>query len=398
MTRTALVALLACAAAGTPVVRARTPESRPMQDPAAASLTDLQRRVAPAVARALSFQARSQAEDGGWPGPMEASDPAITALVARTFIQHPAFGPGHVISRRAIDLVLRFRQPDGGIYDPRLGYLNYTSSLALMALAATGLPAHRERIIELRDFLLANQWVEGKTDDRGNPVDPAHPWYGGAGYGEHKRPDLSNTHMMLEALRAGGLPPDHPGFRKALRFVSRCQMLGTSNDQPFARAAADGGFIYSPANGGESKAGTTTSPEGDRLRSYGSMTYAGFMSMIYADVSRDDPRVVAAWDWIRGNYTLKHNPNMPGRQSIQGLYYFYHVFAKALNAWGEPFVVEPGGARHDWREDLCAELLARQRPDGSWVNDADRWMEGNPHLVTAYSVLALQIATGQARP
>jgi len=37
--------------------------------------------------------------------------------------------------------------------------------------------------------------------------------------------------------------------------------------------------------------------------------------------------------------------------------------------------------------------VALQRPDGSWVNEADRWMEGDPNLVTAYSVIALQIAT-----
>lgn len=32
------------------------------------------------------------------------------------------------------------------------------------------------------------------------------------------------------------------------------------------------------------------------------------------------------------------------------------------------------------------------------MNPADRWQEGNPHLVTAYSVLSIQMVTGQARP
>jgi squalene-hopene/tetraprenyl-beta-curcumene cyclase len=84
---------------------------------------------------------------------------------------------------------------------------------------------------------------------------------------------------------------------------------------------------------------------------------------------------------------------MPAQQSLEGLYYYYHVFAKALAAWGEPAVVDPHGKHHDWRRDLIDELARRQRDDGSWVNAADRWQEGNPNLVTAYAVLALQAAT-----
>ena len=50
----------------------------------------------------------------------------------------------------------------------------------------------------------------------------------------------------------------------------------------------------------------------------------------------------------------------------------------------------PDGVKHDWRADLVATLAKRQKPDGSWTNDADRWMEGDPNLVTAYALLALQ--------
>jgi hypothetical protein len=34
-----------------------------------------------------------------------------------------------------------------------------------------------------------------------------------------------------------------------------------------------------------------------------------------------------------------------------------------------------------------------QRDDGSWVNDADRWNEGDPNYVTALAILSLQAAT-----
>ena len=122
------------------------------------------------------------------------------------------------------------------------------------------------------------------------------------------------------------------------------------------------------------------------------MTYAGFKSLLYAKVDRDDVRVVRAIEWIRRHYTLDHNPNMPQTQSRQGLYYYYHVFARALHAWGEDVILDDRGRSHRWREELCNRLISLQRSDGSWVNEEDRWFESNPHLVTAYSILAMQTA------
>ncbi len=356
----------------------------------AISRDELKRQVAPMIAKALKFQEAGQRPDGGWPGfQADKSDPAVTAMVAQTFIQDPAYGPDHPIVQKAFDFMLKFQQPDGGIYDPKMPYLNYSTSVALMAMAASKSPALQAKVEAAQKCLKDNQWVPPKCDNEGRPITPAHPWYGGAGYGDHKRPDLSNTGMMLEALHESGLPTTDPAYQRALKFVSRCQMLGTTNDQPFAKGASNGGFVYTDAEGGVSMAGKQGAG-GHQLRSYGSMTYAGFKSMLYANVDRNDPRVQAAWGWIRSNYTLESNPNMPGAQSKQGLFYFYNVFGKALLAWGEPFVVSSDGTAHDWRADLAAQLQKTQAPDGSWVNTADRWLEGNPHLVTAYSVLALQ--------
>jgi squalene-hopene/tetraprenyl-beta-curcumene cyclase len=374
------------------VAQDASPATRPASDAKGISREQLERKIGPCIDKAMKFQAAAQRADGGWLGfrPDE-SDPAITALVAQTFIQHPDYGPDHPISKRAIDFLLKFQQPDGGIYDPRMPYLNYSTSVAVMALAATRSPALQSKIEAATQCLKDNQWADPKCDNDGNLITPSHPWYGGAGYGNHKRPDLSNTQMMLEALHQSGLPADDPVYQKALKFVERCQMLAMTNDQPFAAEATDGGFIYTAAHGGHSMAGTDDQAgAGQPLRSYGSMTYAGFKSMLYAQVDRDDPRVQAAWKWICRHYTLESNPNMPGAQSRQGLYYFYHIFAKALHAWNEPLVVDHQGAAHDWRADLADQLIQQQREDGSWINDADRWMEGNPHLVTAYCVLALQ--------
>jgi squalene-hopene/tetraprenyl-beta-curcumene cyclase len=115
------------------------------------------------------------------------------------------------------------------------------------------------------------------------------------------------------------------------------------------------------------------------------MTYAGLKSMIYAGVKRDDPRVKAAVKWLRLHYDVKSNPGM----GETGLYYYYHTFAKTLDVLGEDAFADDSGRKHDWRAELRAELARRQQPNGSWVNPTDRWMEGDPNLVTGYGLLAL---------
>ena len=53
------------------------------------------------------------------------------------------------------------------------------------------------------------------------------------------------------------------------------------------------------------------------------------------------------------------------------------------------------GARHNWRVELIGKLLSLQNVDGSWVNEAHRWVEDDPNYVTALSVLALQEALAE---
>jgi squalene-hopene/tetraprenyl-beta-curcumene cyclase len=139
-------------------------------------------------------------------------------------------------------------------------------------------------------------------------------------------------------------------------------------------------------------AGEYTGPDGRRmLRSYGSMTYAGLKSMIYAHLTKDDPRVKAAWDWISKNWTLDENPGMrlnDPKVAQNGLYYYYHTLARALNAYDEPIITDPQGNKHDWRIEFVDKLASLQCPDGSWAGDK-KWMEDNPVLVTAYVAIAL---------
>jgi len=346
---------------------------------------DVATRAGVSIQKGLSYLVSQQRPDGAWEA-FGKPHPAITALVIKALAQDPSYGSDHPAVRRGLAYLLKFVQDDGGIYIPGDGMQNYHTSVAVMALSSIKKGEHRGVLKGAQRFLKKLQWDEGEGYEASNN------WYGGAGYGKHKRPDLSNTQLMLEALHQSGLPGDDPAYQKAMKFVQRCQMMEKTNDQGFAKGSLDGGFIYTAANGGESKAGTETVDGDTHLRSYGSMTYAGFKSMLYANLSHSDPRVLAAIRWIREHYTLDHNPNMPGKSAQQGLFYYYYVFARAFVAWGQEMIEDGTGVPHEWRTELCQKLMTLQRADGSWVNEADRWYEGNPHLVTAYAVLSMQSA------
>jgi squalene-hopene/tetraprenyl-beta-curcumene cyclase len=185
------------------------------------------------------------------------------------------------------------------------------------------------------------------------------------------------------------VPKDDPAYKKALIFVSRCQNLkGEYNKNiPWADKVNDGSFIYSAANGGQTKVIDKPGEDG-ALPGYGSMTYAGIKSLIYCGVDKKDERVKRAYAWIKKNYSVDKNPGMPEPREKWGLYYYYHTMAKCLDALGVDYVKDSKGKRHDWRADITRALGKRQRKDGSWVN-MNHWMESDPNLVTGYALMAL---------
>ena len=92
-------------------------------------------------------------------------------------------------------------------------------------------------------------------------------------------------------------------------------------------------------------------------------------------------------DWLRANFTLDENPAM----GPQGLYYYYHTMAKALTVYGADTLETKDGRRINWREQLALKLINLQHPDGSWSNENGRWFEKDPILVTAYSIITLEM-------
>jgi squalene-hopene/tetraprenyl-beta-curcumene cyclase len=343
-----------------------------------------------AIGRGLTWLAGKQQADGWW---SQQEQPALSALVLTSFQGDPS-GFYKRKYEQAIDkgygFLLKSVKPDGGIYGN--GLANYNTSVSIMALYMSNRPEYEKVIKKARNFLV------GLQDDMGKKGNPESPLDGGIGYGgTYKHSDLSNTTLALEALyytrylekEVGGGDQEikQLNWQAALKFVSRCQNLPGSNDQKWASDDPEnkGGFIYFP---GDSKSGEMKLPDGKvALRSYGSMSYAGLLSYIYAQLNRDDPRVKAAYDWLTGHYALNENPGM----GQEGLYYYYHTMAKALSTYGAKNLTLKNGQEVNWRRDLAKRLLDAQKGDGFWVNETGRFWEKDPVLVTTYAILSLEI-------
>ena len=323
--------------------------------------------------KAAAFLKTTQSDDGGWSAPDAIG---VTALVTQGLMaagletDDPAVAAG-------LAKIAGAAQEDGRIAVPSSRLPGYETAVCVTVLQDAD-PEKYAPIVKKADaFLRGMQYDEEKG------VESSDVAYGGVGYGPGGgRPDLSNTAYLIEALRAAGAEEDDPAIQKALIFVSRCQNLESEHNQsPSAAAVNDGGFYYNPA-ADASPAGRT--PQGG-LRSYGSMTYAGLKSMVYAGLSKDDPRVKAAIDWIGERYTVEKNPGM----GTAGLYYYYQLFGKSLDVADLDRVTDESGETHDWRKDLAERLFAAQQKNGSWVNQNRQWMEGDPNLATAFALLSM---------
>jgi squalene-hopene/tetraprenyl-beta-curcumene cyclase len=399
---------------------------------------DLEQQARDAMDRGAAWLAARQQENGAW-GMPEA--PAMTALALQSLQVTAPEAYSDAIAR-ATGFVLSNAQPDGGIWCPPApgqrggGLANYNTAVSLAALHTLGRPDLVPVLQRARTFLAGSQYADG-------------PVRGGIGYDPNQpRPhaDLSNSAMVydamratqdLEDLRAAGDPKADLDWDAVQDFLAQVQNLPSVNTNAWASDDPDdkGGFVYTPGAGPARGAGGPrpggpagpgrpgmAAPESsdsfqlppDRavpppprtepasapaesaepkiaLRSYGSMTYAGLLSLIYANVSKDDPRVLAAQDWAAKHWTLDENPG----QGPEGLYYFYTVLVKCLDAFGDDLVTLPDGTTVAWREAVVRKILSLQHDDGHWVNTNNRWWEADPTLVTSYAILALDRALGE---
>lgn len=348
--------------------------------------------------KSLEWLVSQQHPNGGF-GQIPGQPPGeigITGLVLKGLADAPEpfrtkFRPN---AEKAAEFLLTHKQDNGSFSQGRSGLSTYRTSIAISSLAAFDQARYADVIAK------AAEWLKGDQvdDPDGAPID--NPHHGGFGYdqaGEKPDADLSNTQMALAALADAGVKPDDPVFQRAMTFLTRCQNNSETNEGVGQlKPLDDGGFIYDPGLS-RNKSAEVKNPDGtSSFVSYASMTYGGLMSLLHAGRTGDDPQVQAALRWIAANYTLEENKGLGVRQTDpgaaqQGLYYYYHSFAKCLSTLGEATVSTDQGERH-WARDLFDALHARVKPDGSFRNENDRWWEQDPVLVTAYCISAMNYA------
>jgi len=364
------------AATVTPVV---VVSGAPVEDGSRAWAAPAEKDVKAVVTQAAKFLASKQKDNGDLaPDPRVGpgvSALAVSALVRNGLADHPVVAKGLAFLEKQV-------KPDGGIYSQ--GLENYTTCLAIVTFKEANADKKYDKVIDA-----AQKYVRGLQI--GDGKEESDVQFGGVGYGGKGRPDLSNTHFMVEALIAAGASKDDASVKKAIKFISRCQNLKSEfNEQPFASKAGpadEGGFVYNPLEQDNPKSEKRTAAGG--LRSEGGMTYAGLKSFLYAGVGKDDPRVKAAIAWIRKNYTVTENPGL----GSAGLFYYYSTFAKAMDALGEEPFVDAKGVKHDWRQELFDQLKKTQKADGSWTNANRAFLENAPELATAFALLAISYTT-----
>ena len=318
------------------------------------------------VGRGAEYLRQQQGADGIWE-----KHPGITGMAVTALLRMPGTTPAAQmpVAGKSLDALAKLAKPDGGIYEKMIPH--YITAVSVMAFVAGGRPQDKPLIEKGRRYLAEHLLDEGEG------VAPSDKFYGGLGYGgtsDGGRADIISLEYGLRAMKEAETPASDPAWDKAIKFLQRTQNNSETNDQQWA--TNDGGFVYYP--------GFSQIPGG--TQSYGSATYAGVMSYTWANLKKTDPRTQSALKWIRNNYTVDENPGL-GQKT---LYYYYMVFAKALQASSENDIVDAKGVRHNWREELARKLVSLQHTEGYWVNTDKAEMQDNKVLVTSFTMMAIQ--------
>lgn len=353
--------------------------------PAGTISESVQQEIAAAINRGIDWLLAQQNENGAW---SNHKFPALTALAVRALIESNDAKANKEAIDKGLEFIMTCVQPDGGIYCNVAGrkgggLSNYNTSICMMTLHAADKQKYSKVILNARKFIASGQHF-------GDDV-----YVGGFGYDKSTKrayTDLLNTFYSVRAMhetedvednRPAGEKKVDIDWKATVKFVSEMQ----NKDNTSTNDA--GGFFYNPTS---EKAGIGTNKEGVvYFRSYGSMTYAGLLALIYADVDQSDPRVTSAFDWAFKHWSLEENPGV----GQEGLFFFYNVLTKTLNASRHNVIPQKDGTHINWREEVAKKIVSLQRIDsktgqGYWLNEKGRYWESDSVLVTAYSLLALE--------
>ena len=370
----------------------------------------IEARAKAGISKGLDWLVSKQQTNGVW---SSAQNPALTAMPAWALSKSGLERDAAAVAK-AVAHIKSCVQEDGGIYvvvPGRRGgsYGTYNTAICMTALHYCD-PVGSVRILQKAREYVASTQLTG--EEGGNN--------GGFGYEAASSSraggaDLNNSAWVISAMAlTAGVEESRPVDEKradidweaALGYVDRMQVkAGAKGADPDDA----GGFLYRLPDRGLPSSTIPAAPRVNStnqltnastpslqassrppLRSYGSITYSGLLSMLYARVGRDDPRVVSAIDYARRHWTLSENPG----QGQQGIYFYYTIMARALSLLDVDALppVKDGDAPIAWRDELIEKVLSLQKEDGSWVNDNNRWFENDSVLTTSYAILTLEYA------
>jgi squalene-hopene/tetraprenyl-beta-curcumene cyclase len=378
--------------------------------PAAAAPGDegeLAKKLKETYAAAADQLVTRQDASGAWkmgPKGKESLSPSSTALIVASLAQapEPVRARHKDATAKGLAFILSKSNTDGSFGEgPSGAFLKtYTTALCLVALASV---ERSERVADAirgaQAYLKNNQLREG-------------PHEGGLGYGDAPkagekggRGDLSVTGFAAEGLKASGLPQDDEFWKLVVKFVRKCQNNSEVNQDPefLAELKAknmaigdDGGLYYAPvASDKASPAGTKKVAGKDVILSYGAMTYDGIKTYIYAGLKKDSPEVKSAIDWARKNWSLDAHPGFVyeevKRNHLRGIYYYYLLMARGLDAYGENPIVTFDGKKHDWPKEMAEQFIKVVRDSNLWQNENPAWYEDDPVITTSYVLLTCDL-------
>jgi squalene-hopene/tetraprenyl-beta-curcumene cyclase len=367
---------------------------------------DLSKKLVGAYGRAADWVVSQQGDDGAW---KEMGQPSLayTGLIVAALAEAPAdlrkkYRPA---IDKAVEFMLKKQNEDGSFGEgPGGGYLKvYTTSIALMALSLAT-PDKKDPIGNARGYLKNNQLKEGVDKGSLGYGDKEPKMESGKLVEKPSIPNLSTTGFAAEGLARSGLPKDDAFWKLVIEYVAKCQNNSETNNDPAFLARLkeknlsvgdDGGLFYA-ANPDDVRGGTVKITDKTIINSYGSMTYDGIKTYLYAGLTKDDPRVKAAIDWVRKNYSVEAHPGFAfdeKRTDLQGLFYYYLMMTRAFEAMGEKTFKTFDGKEHKWANELGEQLLKIQQEEKMWKNENPRWREDSPLLVTSYVLNILNVVT-----
>lgn len=316
-----------------------------------------------AVARAVEYLRKAKLPPATHNAPMPPDDLLLLTLV------HAGVPQDDPMVARLLGQVLAAKQQR-----------TYCVSLQAVALAAIDPVKYQARLAECAQFLVDNQCINGQ-------------WSYGA-------PTGKPSGLAVKKTRDGPLSGNNSCSNFAAMGLRACVEGGIKVPvETFDRAAR--AWRESQRMDADGRGGWCYTREENPHRPYGSMSAGGLSALVICDRLagkdwRQDKAALLARDWVTYHYTPIENygpvEELMAKEMISDtpnanteLYYYLWAVERAAAVCG----LDTFGTR-DWYAEGLRELLAAQRPDGSWFSGVKRCQ---PVYDTCYAILFLTRST-----